>query len=88
MPHQRANTRCQVTSGLRSRRFHPQRGACGSWRTGRFLKPAGLQLLAAHGNVYVLASTGTFALRGKDGQLVWQAPGGNSIGRAVLSVGA
>jgi outer membrane protein assembly factor BamB len=51
-------------------------------------KPLGLQLLAAHGNVYVLASTGTFALRGVDGQLLWQAPGGVSIGRAVLSIGA
>ncbi|MGH2514119.1 MAG: PQQ-binding-like beta-propeller repeat protein [Ktedonobacterales bacterium] len=43
-------------------------------------------LLAACGNVYVTSSAGIFALRGGDGHLVWQSPGGVAIQRAVVSL--
>lgn len=46
------------------------------------------RLFAAGGNVYVIVPPGIFALRGTDGQLLWQAPSGTGVDRAALCFGA
>lgn len=46
----------------------------------------GLHLKSAGGIVYAIMSSGVYAFSGVDGRLLWHAPGGVGIARAVLSV--